>query len=98
MKIQPIAPSFKGKISISANGNNKNVSYLYNKVSKIVKDNQVTASFHSDKIEITPHTSATSPVKSSLTDLGIEFVEDNNQKETLLSKANKVISSFIPKN
>ena len=98
MKIQSITPSFKGKISIPADGKNKNVAYLYNKVSKIVKDNHVTANFLNDKIEIMPHTSATSPVKSSLTDLGIEFVEDNNQKETLLSKANKVISSFIPKN
>ena len=97
MKIQPIAPSFKDKISISANGNNKNVSYLYNKVSKIVKDNQVTASFHSDKIEITPHTSAVAPIKSSLTDLGIEFVDDSAKKETLLDKASKVVSSLTQK-
>ncbi len=98
MKIQPIAPSFKGKISIPASGNNKNVDYLYNKVSKIVKDNQVTASFLTDRIEIMPHTSAAAPIKSSLADLGIEFVDDSAKKETIIDKASKLVSSLTQKN
>lgn len=98
MKIQSIAPSFKGKISIPASGNNKNVDYLYNKVSRIVKDNQVTANFLTDKIEILPHEFAETSIKSNLMDLGIEFIDNSAKKETILDKAGKVLSSLIPKN
>ena len=51
MKIQPVSPSFKGKISVPAKGNNENVYLLYNKVANIVKENQVTAEFKTNSIE-----------------------------------------------
>lgn len=75
MNIQSIHPSFKGKISIPANGNNKNVNLLYNKVANIVKENQVTAEFKTKSIEISPHSSVRENIKSALKNLGIKFTD-----------------------
>ncbi len=96
MKIQSISPSFTGKISVPANGNNKNVYLLYNKVANIVKENQVTAEFRTKSIEISPHSSARENIKTALKNLGIEFTDPDAKKETLLDKAHKIISSCIP--
>lgn len=75
MNIQSIQPSFNGKILIPANGNNKNVNLLYNKVANIVKENQVTAEFKTKRIEISPHSSVRENIKSALKNLGIKFTD-----------------------
>lgn len=96
MKIQSISPSFTGKISVPAKGNNENVYLLYNKVANIVKQNQVTAEFKTNSIEISPHEDVRINIKSALKNLGIEFTDADTKKETLLDKAHKIISSCIP--
>lgn len=97
MKTQSITPNFTGKFTIPNTGNNKNVTYLYNKVSTLVKDNHVTANFHRDKIEIASHNSADKKIRKGLKQLGIEYTEKEPPKQNkLLELAHNLISQFIP--
>ena len=86
MKAPIITPAFTGKIVIPNSGENKKVDYLYNKVSKLVKDNQVTANFRTEQIEILPSSNILDKIKTNLKNLGIEFKEPANSENGKLSK------------
>lgn len=86
MKAPTITPAFTGKIVIPSNGENKKVDYLYNKVSKLVKDNQVTANFRTEQIEILPSSNILDKIKTNLKSLGIKFQEPSNSEKGKLSK------------
>lgn len=73
MKTQSITPSFTGKFVIPNADSNKKVDYLYNKVSKIVKANQVTTEFHTDKIVISADKTQDNKIVSALKEFGIKF-------------------------
>lgn len=97
MKTQSVTQNFTGKFSIPNAGNNKNVTYLYNKVSALVKDNHVTANFHRDKIDIISHSSADKKISKGLKKHGIEYsASDISKPNKLLEFAHSLISQFIP--
>ena len=79
MKTQSISPAFSGKFIIQ-NKDNRHINYLYNKVSKIVKTNQVTSEFHTDKIVINAYKTQEKNLLHSLKELGIKIFPLVNKK------------------
>jgi len=73
MKTQNITPSFTGKYTIPYKGKNEKIYLMPNKVLDFVKENQLSAVFKTDIIEITPHKAKESPLNTLLEKLGIEF-------------------------
>ncbi len=80
MRTQNITPSFSGKFVIPNSGDNKKVNYLYNKVSKIVKDNNISGDFHNDKIVLTTDKTQEKNLFNSLKELGIKIFSLNEKK------------------
>ena len=82
MKIQNITPyAFTAnKFIIPNNKMNKSVNLLYNKVSKIVKENHVPANFHNDRIVITAEKDQAKLVKAGLEESKVGFITDFFEK------------------
>ena len=80
MRTQSITPSFSGKFVIPNNKENKQVNYLYNKVSKIVKDNNITGEFHNDKIVLTTDKTQEKNLFNALKEFGIKIFSLNERK------------------
>lgn len=80
-KIYSITPySFKGNNYIIYGKQNKNVQYLFNKVSDVVKEEKIPATFFNgseDKIVLTPQTKkAKNTLVETLGKFGIKFTDD----------------------
>ena len=82
MKIQSTTPyAFTAnKFIIPNNKMNKSVDFLYNKVSKIVKENHVPANFNNDKIVITAEKDQARLVKAGLEESKVGFITDFFEK------------------
>lgn len=84
-KVHSINPySFKGASNYTVYGKqNKQVRYLYNQVSDLVKETQVPATFFmgpEDKIVISPQTkNAKKSVSEALNKLGIKFSKETEK-------------------
>lgn len=82
MKVQNITPyAFTAnKFVIPNNKMNKSVDYLYNKVSKIVKENHVPANFLNDKIVINAEKEQAKLIKAGLEESKVGFITDFFEK------------------
>ena len=80
MRTPNITPSFSGKFVIPNNNENKHVDYLYNKVSKIIKENNITGEFHNDKIVLTTDKTQEKNLFDSFKEFGIKIFSANNRK------------------
>lgn len=72
MKTQNISPAFTGKFVIPNCGANKKTDFMYNNVLKLVKQNQVTTNFGTDKIEIIADKSQDRFIKKGLKKLKLQ--------------------------
>lgn len=73
MNVQNVTPSFTGKYVIPCKGKNANIYLMPNKLVDFVKENNLSAAFKTDVIEITPHKAKESPLNTLLEKLGVEF-------------------------
>ena len=73
MNVQNVTPSFTGKYVIPCKGKNANIYLMPNKLVDFVKENNLSAAFKTDVIEITPHKAKESSLNTLLEKLGVEF-------------------------
>ncbi len=94
MKTPNVNPVFTGKFVVPNAGSNKKNDYLYNNLSKIVKKNQVTANFYTDKVEILADKTQDKKIQKALKKLNLTFFKD----EKLFGDKNLFVNLWLSQN
>ena len=92
-KIQNSSVSYRGKLLINPE-KNTHIPYLFNKLLPVVKENQVTAVFKRDIVEISGASKQQEAVEKGLKAVKINY-EDPDKKLPLLDKAYEIIGNFV---
>ena len=75
MNVQNVTPSFTGKYTIPCKGKNQGIYLMPNKLVDFVKENNLSAAFKTDVIEISTHKTKDTPLTEFLNKLGVEFTK-----------------------
>lgn len=94
MTTQSISPAFTGKFVIPNNETNKKTDFMYNNVLKLVKQNQVTSIFGTDKIEIIADKSQDRFIKKGLKKLKLQHTVNGKFVDNK-SMFSKLTTGFI---
>lgn len=92
-KIQNNSVNHRGKLLIKPE-KNTHIPYLFNKLLPIVKENQVTAVFKRDIVEISGASNQQEAVEKGLKALNVNYA-DSSKKNSILDKAYEIMGNFV---